>query len=59
MVALQCGAIHFWHNIRHIKPYKFAKTVEDITSEICLMMSAYDHQLYTSVLNIKAWTQGI
>ena len=30
MVTLQYGAIKVRHNVRHIKPYKYDKNVEDM-----------------------------
>ena len=47
------------YNICRIKPYKYDTKVEDYNSKICLVMSAYDCQLYTFVLTIKTWKQGI
>ena len=47
------------HNICCINPYKYDTNVEDITPEKYVMMSTYDHKLYTSILYIKSCTQGI
>ena len=49
-VTMQYRPIKIRHNIRRIKPYKSDTNVEDITSKICVKISTYDHQLYTSVL---------
>ena len=54
-VSLLCGLTEIRYNIRRIKPYKYDTKAEDPNSKICLMMSAYDLQLYTFVLTIKAW----
>ena len=58
-VNLKCGPEKIGYNIRQINPYKSDTKVEDISSKICLMMSAYDRQLYTLVLTTKAWKQAI
>ena len=46
-------------NIRTTKPYKYDTKVEDISLKICLTMSTYNCQLYTFLLSIKSWKQGI
>ena len=50
MVTIKYGLIQISHNIRQIKPYKYDTNVEDINPKICVMMSAYGHELYNSVL---------
>ena len=59
MVNLQCVMKKNGYNIRQIKPYTLDTKVEDINSKVSPMMSAYNFQLYTFVLTIKACKQGI
>ena len=40
-VSLQCGTTQVTYNIRRINPYKSDTKVEDISLEICLMISTY------------------
>ena len=49
-LTLQYGPKKIRLNIHLIKPYTFDTNVEDIYIEKCMMMSTYDHQLYTSAL---------
>ena len=58
MLKLKCDKTK-GYNIRRIKPYKSDNIVEDSKSIKCLMMSEYDGQLYTFVLNIETWKQNI
>ena len=58
-VNLQCGPTEIRYNTRRIKPYKYDTKVEDSNSKIFIMISSYDHQLYTFVLTIKSWKKGI
>ena len=41
MVSFQIGAAEIRYNIRHIKPYKLDTKVEDSSSKLFLMISAY------------------
>ena len=53
-VNLQYGPKQIRHNISFIKPYKLDTKDEDYNLKMCLMMSAYNCQLYIFVLNIKS-----
>ena len=44
MVSIKIGTTEIRYNISRIKPYKYDNKVEDFTSKICLIMSAYNIQ---------------
>ena len=52
-VNLQCGTKQIKYNNRRIKPYKSDTKIDNISSKICLKMSAYDSQLYNFGLTSK------
>ena len=45
-VSLKIVTTEIRYNIIRIKPYKFDNKVDDFTSKICLIMSAYNIQLF-------------
>ena len=57
IINLLCRAVQFNYNIRHIKPYKSDTKIEDITSKICLTMSAYELTVIYFYLDIKCWNK--